>query len=439
MVRHPRLGVVFLDGQAGREAVFPPGQRLVRFAPMTDGIPGPATVPGGPGPGATLRLAGAGGETDGSDIIDDWHALSRLPNRWRSPALQEIDRALDRWKKGGREDPRDFSRNVQELQEVIDAIKKWEDAKDAKDAMEPPSLRRPAVDRLGERIRAERDAARRRVPSARDLEIALSLGVPEGTGPVEQEIGRVDRALSAAARASGAGVPTLRQRREDLREDSSILGAMRGRTDWTRLRPVQIAALVLAERRGQAIAARERHELASRLRDGRWAWSASYPLADGEIGALIDRVHDFMRHEMILTINTKRGILDNALRDYRVAIKNHWTLGSRTINYQNLRGGVEESLGYAASVKRNTEAGGIYRKEQEVDHGDLWFVEPLFSPTDDDRRDLPKYAALVSPRRPEGGVRYYGDMVFHLKPGVRGRATFTPQDSHRPAWRAPSA
>ena len=67
VVRHPRLGVVFLDGQAGREAVFPPGQRLVRFAPMTDGIPGPATVPGGPGPGGpvplgamTSHLAGTG-------------------------------------------------------------------------------------------------------------------------------------------------------------------------------------------------------------------------------------------------------------------------------------------------------------------------------------------------------------------------------------------
>ena len=56
VVRHPRLGVVFLDGQAGREAVFPPGQRLVRFAPMDRrGSPGRRRCPAAPARGGLSR------------------------------------------------------------------------------------------------------------------------------------------------------------------------------------------------------------------------------------------------------------------------------------------------------------------------------------------------------------------------------------------------
>jgi len=90
-------------------------------------------------------------------------------------------------------------------------------------------------------------------------------------------------------------------------------------------------------------------------------------------------------------------------------------------------------MGYAASVKRNVEAGGIYRRTQPGSRaglapGVLGSRHPNFSPADDDVIDLPKYAAFVSRRRPEGTLAN-GYMAVHLKSGIRGRATFTPGDS----------
>lgn len=77
------------------------------------------------------------------DIIDRWLALSSLsfPRR-RSPALQEVDRALDRWKNGGRLAPGDHDRNAGELQHVLDVIDNYWEVKNGR------SSRRAALNRL---------------------------------------------------------------------------------------------------------------------------------------------------------------------------------------------------------------------------------------------------------------------------------------------------
>ena len=139
---------------------------------------------------------------------------------------------------------------------------------------------------------------------------------------------------------------------------------------------------------------------------------------------------------MIMTININSDKLDDILQDNRVAIKNTWTVQREQL--QDIRGISEERLGYAASVKRSVEAGGIYgkpesgRRAEDPRPGASGGTGRRFIPTDSDRADLPKYAALVSPRRPEGGVTWRGDLVFHLNPGIRGRTTFTPRDSSSP-------
>jgi hypothetical protein len=198
------------------------------------------SLPAGPAH-RVLRLRGGAGEADEADeadIIDDWHVASRAAGRPRSPALQEVDRALGQWKQGGRSDPGNFDQNEHELRGILRAIDHWQAAKQGRS-----SRRETAIRDLRERIGQELDGVRRRqpdppvVPGGRDLEIARRLMDPDGTESVRQEILSIDRELAATAQAPGPDARALVQRRERLREDLSILGPMRERTDWALLRP----------------------------------------------------------------------------------------------------------------------------------------------------------------------------------------------------------
>jgi hypothetical protein len=168
------------------------------------------------------------------------------------------------------------------------------------------------------------------------------------------------------------------------------------------------------------------------LRGGQWRWAAAYPLDDQHINGLIDSVHTYLQQQMSLTVNVPleqeteegRTILDSLLRDPGVVLRNAWETSRGSDTYLGGRGLVEESMGYAATVRRSTAAGGIYVAAASHEPGPA----PVFVPQDADRSLLPKYAALTSPLR-RTGLRQYGAAVFHLSQAVRNRATFTPDDS----------
>jgi hypothetical protein len=401
-----------------------------------------------------FRTRGGAGGLDG-DIVGDWETESGLP--WfrsptgrRNPALRDIDQAVRRWRDGARDTPDDLAQNENELREILTAIDRWRDVKGG------ISNRNAAVTRLEQRIWDELGAvvdkrhtvtglgpmgasahgatsvagddevavSQRMVPSGRDLILARNLLDPAVADPYAAELAEVDRALSATPEGDAAREP-LRQRRENLLEDQSIFNAMRGRADWSQLDPVQAAALVLAERRGRAIEAESRQALIEKLRDGHWEWATKYPLDDDHVDEFIDQVHDFMQHQMILTINVPLAKLKLLTADVENLLKTGWET-DQTNTYLNMRGNVEEWLGYAASVKRDIEAGGIYPPNPATSGS-----KRHFSPNEQDRKQLPKYAALISPLR-QAGLSRYGEVAFHLKPELRNRATFTPYDSFAP-------
>ncbi|MFB9834845.1 hypothetical protein [Actinoallomurus acaciae] len=285
-------------------------------------------------------------------------------------------------------------------------------------------------------VGSEGDApvSQRMVPSGRDLELARRLLEPGAAAPFSEELSRLEHEQLAASRTSPGSadstyIQALWQRHRNIVEDRSIFDAMRDRTDWAALRPSQVAAMVLAERRGRQVAAAERDALIDLLR-GKWShWADGYPIHDVRVNGLIEKVHDFLRHRMNLTVNVELKSIQAVLSDNQIALKNVWTTKLDTgYPYKNMRGKVEELLGYSATVKRNTNAGGIYGDPQAKASGND------FSPDGSDRLELPKYAALMSPLRPEGILATMGgaNVVFHLKAEVRDRATFTPKDSFAP-------
>ncbi|MFB9836085.1 scabin-related ADP-ribosyltransferase [Actinoallomurus acaciae] len=405
-----------------------------------------------------LRQGGAGREIDG--IIDSWETLSRLPryrllSQWRSAALKEVDRALRQWKDGGRRTPDRSDQNKRELRNILDAIDRWWASKEDRG-----SNRSAAISHLQEAIRSKLDevvderhkvssiepmlatdyasasngdsmvgASQRMVPAGRDLAVAKYLLDQATIDPFGEKLADTERAIEVVGQQdsgrNGAVIRELRQRRRNILEDQLIFNAMRARTDWSQLEPVQAAALVLAERRGRAIEGAERRALIERLRDEDWEWATKYPLDDEHIDQLIDQVHDFMQHRMILTVNVPLSKLNLLTANVENLLKTGWET-DQTSTYLNTRGNVEEWLGYGASVKRNLESGGIY-PPNPVTSGS----KQHFSPNEQDRKQLPKYAALISPLR-QAGLGRYGEVAFHLTPELRGRATFTPYDSFAP-------
>lgn len=137
-----------VSGRPARPAwqMAPPAEQ--RAAPGPASGEGPAKVPrwGVPAAAAPMRMRGGAAELRG-DIIDDWQSLSSLPFRRRSPALQDLDRALERWKSSGRVNPDMFDLNERELQDITDAIERWWETKDG------DSGRSTAMNRLQEEIR----------------------------------------------------------------------------------------------------------------------------------------------------------------------------------------------------------------------------------------------------------------------------------------------
>jgi hypothetical protein len=102
-------------------------------------------------------------------------------------------------------------------------------------------------------------AAQMMVPSAGDLVVAELLRDTDplrSDGEFRLERQRIERELEADAR--GRRLPQemqriLNQRLAVLAEDQALLAAMRPRGVWQALRPPQIAAMVMAERRGRQV------------------------------------------------------------------------------------------------------------------------------------------------------------------------------------------
>ncbi|WP_307064675.1 hypothetical protein [Streptomyces sp. B3I8] len=270
------------------------------------------------------------------------------------------------------------------------------------------------------------------IPGSRDIVIAHRL-VADDAGAAAQAFRTHLAQLEGELRRQDAGsqyARILREQIEGAREDLVIFQRMRPRGVWQTLRPPQAAALVMAERRGHRTAAEERQRLIDRLRGEEWIWARNYPLDDAHINGLVDQVHEYLRTGMHLTVNVPLDkdlgdtgtLLDHLLSSGPAGplLVNAWQVSPDNAVYLNRRGQAEEHMGYAGSVRRGDNAGGIYRNESARGHA--------FVPTHAGRADLPKYAGLTSPRRPLAAFNY-GSAVLYLRREVRDRATFTPRDS----------
>jgi hypothetical protein len=346
-------------------------------------------------------------------------ALATLPASDRAAVLRTALSAIEEWQEG--ETPDNNPR-----WQAVDALRLR--LQDTLEGLQPGVS---GIEPMPVAVADDADhRAQRMVASARDLEMVRHLINSDTADPFAAELARVEHEL--AVHGGAAGVDVQVRRRANLIEDRAILHEMRPRTDWSALRPSQIAAMVVAERRGRAASRVDRQELIEQLRVARYtyAWAAGYPIAGDNINGLIDQVLAYMRQRMNLTINVNlsklgadgRTVLDLMLSDRQVFFKNTWVTEPNVRKYINDRGTAEEFLGYSASVKRNREYGGGIYPENNVKR------RFKFSPDEQDRIDLPKYTALMSPIRVEG-IPDFGSAVFYLKRDLLGRATFTPWDS----------
>lgn len=217
----------------------------------------------------------------------------------------------------------------------------------------------------------------------------------------------------------------LLQQQKSFDENTRLFQALEGRTELRNLRMPQLSAIVMAERRAIRTLAADTDQLTTKLRGDEWEWAKGYRLDGAEAGELITKVHKHLQDELSLTVNLKLGnqlpgggtLLDAMTADQQL-LRNAWEIDNAGAGYYVTRGNTEEALGLPASVKRTTEASGIYPGQGGK----------AFAPTAADLVDLPNYAALTSKYRPSG-VKMYGQAVFHLKPNLMERATFTPADS----------
>ncbi|HET6501531.1 MAG TPA: hypothetical protein VFG87_12280 [Amycolatopsis sp.] len=284
--------------------------------------------------------------------------------------------------------------------------------------------------------RAAAVANQRMVPDAHDLQVVQSLRGGD-TREAEQSLRRAQDAMEAELRSlnqstSGRGSAASRRARmletqlQRSREDAALLQSLRARTDWAHLRDDQVAALVLAERRGWIFDRRDRQALVDRLLSGEFEWAGKYPAEAME--SLADRVHAYLDGNLSigtnLPLNRDPGrsetVLDKLLRDPEGKLRNFWETGTSEAQANPaMRGSREEHLGYAATLNRT---GGAFQNRTPLAGQDR------FAPDPDGRAALPKYAGYVSRLQPQG-IHGYGDVVLHWKDSVRGRSTFTPKDS----------
>ncbi|MFI2300319.1 hypothetical protein ACH5AL_15960 [Actinacidiphila glaucinigra] len=275
------------------------------------------------------------------------------------------------------------------------------------------------------------------VPSGQDLTVAHWLsepqsahGWPKGQGKeaYEGDLNAHQEILTkglARAEHDDALKSVLLQQQKSFDENVLLFQALEGRTELRNLRMPQLAAIVMAERRALRTLAADTDLLTTKLRSDEWEWAKGYRLDGAEAGELITKVHKHLQDELSLTVNLKLGnqlpgggtLLDAMTADQQL-LRNAWEIDNAGAGYYVTRGNTEEALGLPASVKRTTDASGIYPGQGGK----------AFAPTAADLADLPNYAALTSKYRPSG-VKMYGQAVFHLKPNLMERATFTPADS----------
>ncbi|MFF3255887.1 hypothetical protein ACFYWP_33765 [Actinacidiphila glaucinigra] len=275
------------------------------------------------------------------------------------------------------------------------------------------------------------------VPSGQDLTVAHWLsepqsahGWPKGQGKeaYEGDLNAHQEILTkglARAEHDDALKSVLLQQQKSFDENTRLFQALEGRTELRDLRMPQLAAIVMAERRALRTLAADTDLLTTKLRSDEWEWAKGYRLDGAEAGELITKVHKHLQDELSLTVNLKLGnqlpgggtLLDAMTADQQL-LRNAWEIDNAGAGYYVTRGNTEEALGLPASVKRTTDASGIYPGQGGK----------AFAPTAADLADLPNYAALTSKYRPSG-VKMYGQAVFHLKPNLMERATFTPADS----------
>ncbi|MDX3076797.1 hypothetical protein PV364_31275, partial [Streptomyces sp. MI02-7b] len=273
------------------------------------------------------------------------------------------------------------------------------------------------------------------IPTSRDLTVAHWLQHPADA----QRAFQADMDALTKARAAATHdelITALDTRIASLTDDLELFRGLEGRPVWNDLRTPQVAALVMVERRALRSLEIDRAALISKLRSGDWAWAKPYLVGggiDGVMDSLVTKVLHHLRNDMTLTVNVDLGkavkgtggsVLDAMVRDNTVLVRNAWEATPDHLRYLfKSRGPAEESLGYAGTVKRTggPDRAGVYPGRTN-DPGEL------FAPTDLDRSTLPGYAALTSSHRPQA-LQQYGSAVFHLKPQVMERATFTPTDS----------
>ncbi|MFD8079827.1 hypothetical protein ACFV3E_45395, partial [Streptomyces sp. NPDC059718] len=275
------------------------------------------------------------------------------------------------------------------------------------------------------------------VPSGQDLTVAHWISKPESAKGWPAGNGReayagdltahkdvLSKALAGAER-DDALKSVLVQQQKSFDENVKLYQVLEGRPELENLRMPQLSAIVMAERRALRTLEADTDLLTTKLRGDDWKWAEDYPLDGAQAHDLIAKVHRHLQEDLSLTVNLKLGdvtpaggtLLDALTSDTQL-LRNAWETNNANAGYYVTRGKTEEALGLPASVKRTTEASGIYPGAQG---------RP-FAPTADDLVDLPNYAALTSKYRPSG-VKMYGRAVFHLNPDVMQRATFTPADS----------
>ncbi|MFE0631735.1 hypothetical protein ACFW3D_32880 [Streptomyces sp. NPDC058864] len=275
------------------------------------------------------------------------------------------------------------------------------------------------------------------VPSGQDLTVAHWLsepqsahGWPKGQGKeaYEGDLKAHQDILTkglAGAEHDDALKSVLQQQKNSFDENVRLFQALEGRTELRNLRMPQLSAIVMAERRAIRTLAADTDQLTTKLRGDDWEWAKGYRLDGAEAGELITKVHKHLQEDLTLTVNLKLGnqlpgggtLLDAMTADQQL-LRNAWEIDNAGAGYYVTRGNTEEALGLPSSVKRTADASGIYPGQGGKQ----------FAPTAADIADLPNYAALTSKYRPSG-VKMYGQAVFHLKPNLMERATFTPADS----------
>ncbi|WP_306204561.1 hypothetical protein [Actinoplanes sp. RD1] len=284
--------------------------------------------------------------------------------------------------------------------------------------------------------RAAQRATQRMVPAARDLRLVQLLRQPTSTARRELEDDRaaVERVLEGLPRDASGTTATrnvLRDRVASLDEDLDIFNEISHRTNWEALRDAPATALVLAARRGRRYAERERNAAMRRFQRAQWSWLESYPdVRSHDFERILDRAHNRLVHEYNLVTTTNlnrmtaggRTVLDELISGSDARFRNFWETSTTGGAADSARRGVaEERFGYAATLRRERNGGGAFQSSHPDDRD-------RFNPGDMDRRDLPKYAALVSPERSRG-IAQFGNVSFHWSATVRGRSTITPGDS----------